>query len=41
MHLLIEKGMRGSISYIAKRHSKANNKCMKYYDSGKESKYIT
>ena len=28
MHLFIEKGMRGSISYIAKRHSKANNKYM-------------
>ena len=41
MHLFIEKGMRGSISYIAKRHSKANNKYMKCYDSGKESKYIT
>ena len=26
MHLFIEKGMRGGISYIAKRHSKANNK---------------
>ena len=25
MHLLIEKGMRGGISYIAKRHTKANN----------------
>ena len=33
--------MRGGISYIAKRHSKSNNKYMKYYDSGKESKYIT
>ena len=33
--------MRGGISYIAKAHSKANNKYMKYYDSGKESKYIT
>ena len=32
MHLLIEKGMRGGISYIAKRHSKANNKCMENYD---------
>ena len=38
MHLFIEKGMRGGISYIAKRHSKANNKYIKYYDSGKESK---
>ena len=26
MHLFIEKGMRGGISYIAKRHSKANDK---------------
>ena len=41
MHLFIEKGMRGGISYIAKRHSKANNKYMKYYDSSKESIYIT
>ena len=41
IHLFIEKGMRGGISYIAKRHSKANNKYMKCYDSSKESKYIT
>ena len=40
MHLFIEKGMRGCISYIAKRHSKANNKYMECYDSSKESKYI-
>ena len=33
--------MRGGISYIAKRHGKANNKCMTCYDSGKESKCIT
>ena len=26
MYLFIEKGMRGGISYIAKRHSKVNNK---------------
>ena len=26
MHLFTEKGMRGGISYIAKRYSKANNK---------------
>ena len=25
MHLFFEKGMRGSISYITKRHRKANN----------------
>ena len=40
MHLFIEKGMRGGISYIAKRHSEANNKYIKCYDSGKESKCI-
>ena len=40
MHLFIEKVMRGGISYIAKRHSKANNKYIKCYDSSKESKYI-
>ena len=40
MHLFIEKGMRGCISYIAQRYSKASNKYMKCYDSGKESKYI-
>ena len=41
MQLLIEKGMRGGISYIAKRHSKTNNKYLECYDSSKESKYIT
>ena len=40
MHLFIEKGMRGSISYIAKRYSKANNKYMESYDSSEESKII-
>ena len=28
MYFLIEEGMRGVISYIAKRYSKANNKYM-------------
>ena len=37
----IKKGMRGGILYVAKRHSKANNKYMKIYDSGEASKYIT
>ena len=41
MHLLIEKRMRGGISYIAKRYSKANNKYMESYNSSKGSKYIT
>ena len=40
MHLFIEKGMREGISYISKRHCKANNKYMKCYDSGKENKYM-
>ena len=33
VHLFLEKGMRSGISYIAKRHSKANNKYMENYDS--------
>ena len=40
MHLFIEKGMRGGISYIAKRHTKANNNYMEYYDECKGNKYI-
>ena len=40
MHLFVEKRMRGGISYIANRHSKANNKYMKCYDYDKENKYI-
>ena len=41
MHLFIEKRMRGGISYIAKRYSKENNKCMQSYDDKKSYKYIT
>ena len=40
MHLFIEEGMRGGISYIPKRYSKANNKYMTDYDSSEESKFI-
>ena len=41
MLLFIETGMRGGISYIAKIHSKANNKYMECYDSSEKSKHIT
>ena len=32
--------MRGGVSYISNRCSKANNKYLKYYDSKQESKHI-
>ena len=32
--------MRGGIYYIAKRHSEATNKYMKFYDEYKENEYI-
>ena len=41
IYLFIEKGLRGGISYIAKRYSKANNKYMKDYDPTKPSKNIS
>ena len=41
MYLFIEKGLRGGISYIAKRHSEASNKYMKNYGPTKPSKYIS
>ena len=40
-YLFIEKGLRGRISYIAKRYAKANNKYTKNYDSKKLSTFIT
>ena len=40
MYLFIERAMRGGISYIAKRYSKANNKYMKDYDNTTETIYI-
>ena len=40
-HLFVQKQMKGGISYIARRYSKANNKYMKSNDPNKPSKYIT
>ena len=40
-YLFIEKGLRGEISYIAKRYAKANNKYTSDYDSEKLSTFIT
>ena len=37
----MEKGIRGGISYIAKRHSKAKNKYIQSYDVNEPSKFIT
>ena len=41
MYLFIEKGLRGGISYLAKRYAKTNNKYMDDYDLNKPSKFIT
>ena len=40
MYSFFEKGMRGVISYISKRYSKANNKYLKSYDPKQELKHI-
>ena len=40
-YLFIEKGLRGGVSYIAKRYAKANNKYTENYDPKKPSKFIT
>ena len=40
-YLFIEKGTRGGVSYVAKRYTKANNKCMCDYDLNKQSTFIT
>ena len=40
-YLFIEKGLRGGISYIAKRYAKANNKYINDYDPKKPSIFIS
>ena len=40
IHLFIEKGMRGGISYINTRYSKANNEYCRDYDKTKPKLYI-
>ena len=40
-YLFIEKGLRGEISYIAKRYAKANNKYVNDYDPKKPPTFIS
>ena len=40
-YLFIEKGLRGGISYIAKRYAKANNKYVNDYDPRKQSTFMS
>ena len=40
MYLFSEEGMRGEVSYISKKYSKANNKYLKSYDPKQESETI-
>ena len=41
MHLLFEKGLRSSISYISKKSNKASTKYLTSYDPKKSTKYIS
>ena len=41
MYLFIDQGLRGGISYIAKRYNEANNKFLKDYDPTEPSKFIS
>ena len=40
-YLFIEKGLRGGISYIAKKYAKGKNNYMNDYDPKKLSTFIT
>ena len=41
MYLMVERGLRGGISVISHRHSKANNKYLPNYNPQEPSKYIS
>ena len=41
MHLFIERGMRGGISYVAQRYCRANNEFVRGYDESLEKSFIT
>ena len=41
MYLFIERGLKGEVSYIAKRYAKTSNRYMKDYDPKTPSKFIT
>ena len=40
-YLFIDKGLKGGIPYIAKRHARANNKYTENFDHKKVSTFIT
>ena len=40
MYQMVEKGLRGGVSYIANRYSKPTNKYLSDYDKNKDSSYL-
>ena len=40
MHMFVERGIRGGISMVSKRHAKANNPLVSDYDESKPKSYI-